>query len=86
MTNLSKCNYLILNSAYITCLTNFTNFREELKEKYEDRLSKELSGPTYDVISRIMKALVNRKVTVPGAFVGFVYYCYRMTCGNQTIL
>lgn len=43
---------------------------EELKEKYEDRLPKELSGPTYDVISRIMKALVNRKITVPGAFVG----------------
>lgn len=44
--------------------------REELKEKYEDKLSKELSGPTYDVISRIMKVLVNRKITVPGGFVG----------------
>lgn len=43
---------------------------EELKEKYEDKLSKELSGPTYDVISRIMKVLVNRKITVPGGFVG----------------
>ncbi|KAL1132560.1 hypothetical protein AAG570_010512 [Ranatra chinensis] len=43
---------------------------EELQEKYEGKLTKELSGPTFDVISRIMKTLVNRKITVPGAFVG----------------
>lgn len=43
---------------------------EELKERYEGKLSKELTGPTYDVISKIMKVLVNRKVTSPAGFVG----------------
>ncbi|KAG8240393.1 hypothetical protein J437_LFUL002536 [Ladona fulva] len=43
---------------------------EELQEKYEGRLQKELSGPTYEVMSKVMKALVNRKITVPGNFIG----------------
>lgn len=44
--------------------------REELKEKFEGRLTRDCSGPTYEVMSRIMKGLVNRKVTVPGIFTG----------------
>ncbi|XP_014244293.1 FACT complex subunit Ssrp1 isoform X2 [Cimex lectularius] len=43
---------------------------EELSEKYEGKLTKELSGPTYDVLSRIMKVLVNRKITFPSGFIG----------------
>nr|CAG4644640.1 EOG090X02Z1 [Leptodora kindtii] len=43
---------------------------EELKEKFEGRLSRDCSGPTYEVMSRIMKGLVNRKITVPGNFTG----------------
>lgn len=43
---------------------------EELKTKYEDKLSKELSGPVYEVLGKIMKALINRKLTGPGSFVG----------------
>ncbi|XP_013787241.2 FACT complex subunit Ssrp1-like [Limulus polyphemus] len=43
---------------------------EEIKEKYEDKLQKEMGGPTFEVISRIMKALVQRKITVPGNFCG----------------
>uniref|UniRef100_T1HQR0 FACT complex subunit SSRP1 n=1 Tax=Rhodnius prolixus TaxID=13249 RepID=T1HQR0_RHOPR len=42
----------------------------ELNEKYEGKLSKELSGPTHEVISKIMKVLVNRKITVPSGFIG----------------
>uniref|UniRef100_A0A6M2DTY7 FACT complex subunit SSRP1 n=1 Tax=Xenopsylla cheopis TaxID=163159 RepID=A0A6M2DTY7_XENCH len=38
---------------------------EELKEKYDGKLPKELSGPTYDIIAKVMKVLINRKVTVP---------------------
>ncbi|XP_044734685.1 FACT complex subunit Ssrp1 [Chrysoperla carnea] len=43
---------------------------EELKEKYEDKLTKELSGPTYDVLGKVMKVIINRKLTGPGNFVG----------------
>nr|CAG4638319.1 EOG090X02Z1 [Cyclestheria hislopi] len=43
---------------------------EELKEKFEGRLSRDCSGPTYEVMSKIMKGLVNRKITVPGNFTG----------------
>ncbi|XP_026481775.1 LOW QUALITY PROTEIN: FACT complex subunit Ssrp1-like [Ctenocephalides felis] len=38
---------------------------EELQEKYNGKLSKELSGPTYDIIAKVMKNLINRKVTIP---------------------
>ncbi|GLV33629.1 Structure specific recognition protein [Carabus blaptoides fortunei] len=43
---------------------------EELKEKYEDKLTKELSGPTYEVLGKVMKVIINRKLTGPGAFIG----------------
>lgn len=43
---------------------------EELKEKYEGKLEKEMKGPTFQLVSKVMKALVNRKITVPGAFMG----------------
>ena len=42
----------------------------ELSEKYEDKLTKELSGPVFEVLGKIMKVLVNRKLTGPGTFVG----------------
>lgn len=41
---------------------------EELKAKYGDRLSKEMSGTEFEVISRVMKGVLNMKITVPGAF------------------
>merc|ERR1712037_1022033 len=43
---------------------------EELKEKYEGKLEKEVRGPTFQLVSKVMKALVNRKITVPGNFMG----------------
>ncbi|XP_054258015.1 FACT complex subunit Ssrp1 [Macrosteles quadrilineatus] len=43
---------------------------DELKEKYEDKLSKELSGPTWEVLGKVMRAIVNRKITTPGGFIG----------------
>lgn len=43
---------------------------EDLKEKYENKLSKELSGPVYEVLGKIMKVLINRKLTGPGSFIG----------------
>lgn len=43
---------------------------KELKDKYEDKLTKELSGPIYEVLGKIMKVIVNRKLTGPGSFLG----------------
>ncbi|XP_057670954.1 FACT complex subunit Ssrp1 [Diorhabda carinulata] len=43
---------------------------EELKEKFDGKLKKELSGPTFEVMSNIMKHIINTKLTGPGAFIG----------------
>nr|XP_022917432.1 FACT complex subunit Ssrp1 [Onthophagus taurus] len=43
---------------------------EELKDKYEGKLEKELSGPTFDVLGRVMKTIINRKITGTGGFIG----------------
>ncbi|CAG9561749.1 unnamed protein product [Danaus chrysippus] len=43
---------------------------EDLKEKYEGKITKELSGPTYEVLAKIMKVIINRRVTGPGDFLG----------------
>lgn len=45
---------------------------EELKEKFDGKLSKEVSGANYEVMGKVMKAIVNRKITVPGNFIGYV--------------
>lgn len=43
---------------------------EELKEKYQGKLAKELNGPVYEVLGMVMKTLVDRKLTGPGSFIG----------------
>lgn len=43
---------------------------KELKDKYEDKLTKEMSGPIYEVLGKIMKTIINRKLTGPGSFIG----------------
>jgi structure-specific recognition protein 1 len=43
---------------------------KELKDKYDDKLSKEMSGPVYEVLGKIMKTVINRKLTGPGTFNG----------------
>ncbi|TMW53241.1 hypothetical protein DOY81_001657 [Sarcophaga bullata] len=43
---------------------------EELKEKYEGKLEKEISGPLYEVMGKVMKVLIGRKITGPGNFIG----------------
>ena len=50
------------------------NCSEDLESKYANKLTREMSGPEYEIISRIMKTLVNKKITVPGSFVGLIYY------------
>jgi len=43
---------------------------EELQEKYEGKLEKDMKGPTFEIISKLFKVMVGRKITVPGNFVG----------------
>ena len=43
---------------------------EDLEKEYEGKLQAEMSGPTYEVISRVFKSLIKRKITVPGTFMG----------------
>lgn len=42
--------------------------REELERKYDGKLRKEMSGMEYEVVSKLMKALTGKKITVPGNF------------------
>lgn len=53
-------------------------FREQLNEQYKGRLEKEMSGPVYEVVSKIFRVLMDQKITVPGSFVGYVdiFFCY----------
>ncbi|GJQ87573.1 Ssrp [Trypoxylus dichotomus] len=43
---------------------------EKLKEKYEGKLEKEISGPTCEVLGKVMKTIINRKLTGAGGFIG----------------
>ncbi|XP_061786346.1 FACT complex subunit SSRP1a [Nerophis lumbriciformis] len=43
---------------------------DEVERRFEGKLSKDMSGSLYEMVSRVMKALVNRKITVPGNFQG----------------
>lgn len=49
------------------------SFREDVERKFEGKLSKNMSGSLYEMVSRVMKALVNRKITVPGNFQGYAH-------------
>lgn len=41
---------------------------EDLQEKYQGKLQKEMTGASYELISRLMKSLTSRKITIPGSF------------------
>ena len=43
---------------------------EEITEKYEKKIEKEMEGLEYEVVSRIMKTIVSRKITTTGSFKG----------------
>ncbi|CAG0923330.1 unnamed protein product [Notodromas monacha] len=43
---------------------------KELESKFGGKLEKEMTGPTYEILSRLMRVLVGRKITSPGSFRG----------------
>lgn len=61
-------NFLIFQEDETSIELPFTD--KELKEKYADKLTKEQSGPTYEVLGKVMKVIINRKLTGPGNFTG----------------
>lgn len=56
----------------LTCVGVCVSNREDVERRFEGKLSKHMSGSLYEMVSRVMKALVNRKITVPGNFQGYV--------------
>lgn len=59
-----------LLTSHSHCCPLFWPCREEVEKRFEGRLTKNMSGSLYEMVSRVMKALVNRKITVPGNFQG----------------
>ncbi|KAK7922088.1 hypothetical protein WMY93_008990 [Mugilogobius chulae] len=47
---------------------------EDVERKFEGKLSKNMSGSLYEMVSRVMKALVNRKITSARKFSG-TFWC-----------
>eukprot|EP01135_Chromosphaera_perkinsii_P000449 Nk52_evm3s96 gene=Nk52_evmTU3s96 len=41
---------------------------EEIEKTYQNKLAAKMNGPTYEIMSRVFKALTNRKITIPGTF------------------
>ncbi|MBN3305407.1 SSRP1 protein, partial [Amia calva] len=67
----TRYHFLILLFSKEEDLTLTLNMSEEdVEKRFEGRLSKSMSGSLYEMVSRVMKALVNRKITVPGNFQG----------------
>jgi structure-specific recognition protein 1 len=67
----TRYHYLVLQFSMEDEITLELPFDdEEIKAKYEDKLTKEISGPVYEVFGKIMKVVLQRKLTGPGTFVG----------------
>ena len=41
---------------------------EEVEKPFEGQLTKDMSGSLYEMVSQVMKVLVNHKITVPDNF------------------
>lgn len=50
------------------CSVTLTLTEEELQERYDGRLARELSGRLFEVFSRVMRIVVDKRITVPGSF------------------
>lgn len=50
----------------MTCALNLT--QTEIEEKYGNKLSQEMTGAVFEVVSRVFKEICQKKITVPGSF------------------
>ncbi|CAI8048938.1 FACT complex subunit SSRP1 [Geodia barretti] len=55
---------------------------QELEERYGGKMTKHMSGSLYEVFSRVMRALVGKKITVPGTFKNSNEQC-AISCSNR---
>lgn len=62
--------YVLQTNSYYT--VSFY-LREELTEKYKSKLSSEMNGPIHEVMSRLVKAVTGRKITIPGVFKRYLF-------------
>ena len=53
---------------YDFSLNDLFDCSEELESKFDGKLQKEMSGPEFELVSRVFKAVTTRKITVPGTF------------------
>ena len=62
----------------------FFAFREEIEQKYDNKISQEMSGAVFEVVSRVFKEICQKKITVPGNFKRFVLplflFCESVHC------
>lgn len=66
----TRYHFLIILFSKDTSTTLDLSLTDEEVEKHKGKLTKQMTGPEFEIISRIMKALVNKKITVPGSFLG----------------
>uniref|UniRef100_A0A673NFW8 FACT complex subunit SSRP1 n=1 Tax=Sinocyclocheilus rhinocerous TaxID=307959 RepID=A0A673NFW8_9TELE len=67
----TRCHFLILLFSKEEDINLTLNMNEdEVERRFEGKLHKNMSVSLYEMVSRVMKALVNRKITVPGNFQG----------------
>jgi len=50
----------------MSCTLNLTE--SEIEEKYGNKLSRDMSGAVFEVVSRVFKEICQKKITVPGNF------------------
>uniref|UniRef100_A0A1I7XAL1 Transmembrane protein n=1 Tax=Heterorhabditis bacteriophora TaxID=37862 RepID=A0A1I7XAL1_HETBA len=77
-----KYLFLMLQTVWETKVKLLLNFtKQQLNEQYGGKLEKELSGPLYEVVSKIFRVLINMKITVPGNFIGFDFiFIHKFLC------
>lgn len=65
----TRHNFVIQNyTKEDMCGITLTIPDEDLATKFNGRLTRTMTGPTYEVYARILKELVGRKITIPGSY------------------
>ncbi|XP_052800705.1 FACT complex subunit SSRP1-like isoform X2 [Mya arenaria] len=66
----TRYHFLILLFSKDDEMTLECGLGDELEERYEGKLQKEMTGLEYEIVSKVFKAVTTRKITVPGSFIG----------------
>ncbi|PAV64448.1 hypothetical protein WR25_07035 [Diploscapter pachys] len=66
----TRYGYLVLEFTKEEEIELALGLTDDQMKEYDGKLDKEMSGPVFEVISKIFRVLVNMKITVPGSFIG----------------